>query len=88
MDKAGRILLPACARRRWGWRTGTKFLVLELPDGRIVLDPLDLHQIAKQLDEDLKNIDIDREVKRIKAEIETMMERRHPEIAARLRKRR
>ena len=88
MDKAGRILLPAPMRRRHKWRAGSKFLVLQLPDGTVALDPLNLEQMAKQLGEDLKNVDFDREVRRVKAEIEEMVEARYPEMAARMRKRR
>jgi bifunctional DNA-binding transcriptional regulator/antitoxin component of YhaV-PrlF toxin-antitoxin module len=88
MDGAGRILLPAPMRRRHKWRAGSKFLVVQLSDGTLAIDPLDLEQMAKQLGKDLKNVDFDREVKRIKAEIEAMVRARHPEIAARMRKRR
>jgi bifunctional DNA-binding transcriptional regulator/antitoxin component of YhaV-PrlF toxin-antitoxin module len=88
MDKAGRVMLPAPARRQWKWREGSKFLLLQLPDGRFVLDPLDLEQMAKQLGDDLKDVNFDAEVKRVKAEVQKMMEARHPDVAARLRKKR
>jgi hypothetical protein len=75
-------------RRRHKWRAGTRFLVLQLPDGTVALDPLDLEQMAKQLGKELKNADFDREKKRIEAEIEAMVAARHPELAARMKKRR
>jgi AbrB family looped-hinge helix DNA binding protein len=87
MDRAGRIAVPNDVRRRNRLRAGTKFLVTELPDGRIVLNRLDPRQLASQLQEELKGIDIQAEVERVHREMQDVAAKWYPDTAARLKKR-
>lgn len=88
MDSAGRIAVPNQVRKRKRLTAGSKFLITELPDGRIILSPLDIEQLAKRLQKEMKDIDIDGEVERVQQELEKIAERWYPETAARLKKRR
>ena len=88
MDNAGRIAVPTQVRKRKRLGPGTKFLFTELPDGRFVLNPLDVEQLAKQLRQELKGIDIDSEVERVQRELQEIAEQWYPDLAARLKKRR
>ncbi len=88
MDSAGRIVLPAPARRRRHLQPGSKFLISELPDGRFVLLPLDVEQLAKQIRKEMEGFDVDAAVERVKKEMQALAEERYPELAARMKKRR
>ena len=86
MDRAGRILLPATTRKLMRIRPGSKFLITELEDGRLVLVPLDVEQLAKRIREEMKGFDVDAEVAKVKKEIREMAQRQHPELAKRMKK--
>lgn len=87
MDRAGRILLPATARKEMRLRAGSKLLIAEMEDGRLVLIPLDVQELATRIAEEMKGVDIDAEVAKVKREIRQMAERDYPELAKRMRKR-
>jgi AbrB family looped-hinge helix DNA binding protein len=87
MDRAGRILLPATARKQMGFRPGSKFLIAELEDGRLVLIPLDVEELAKRIRQEMKGVDIDAEVAKVKRDLRKLAEKEYPELAKRLKKR-
>jgi AbrB family looped-hinge helix DNA binding protein len=81
VDSAGRILLPASTRKELRLRPGSKLLVTNLDDGGVALFPLDVEKMVRQIREDLKGIDIDAELAKVRAEINELAKRRYPEIA-------
>ena len=88
MDKAGRVLLPKSARKQMHLQPGSKFIVTEMEDGRLVFIPLDVEHLTKRFREEFKGVDFDAEISRVKKELRVLAEERYPEIAARLKKRR
>lgn len=87
MDRAGRIMLPATARKEMRLRPGSKFLITEMEGGRLVLIPLDVEELARRIREEMKGVDIDAEVAKVRSDIQRMAEKDYPEIAKRTRKR-
>lgn len=68
IDKAGRLIIPASIRKKMAIDDGTKFLVVNL-DNKIILEKLDRKEIAKRLQEELKDVDIDSIAHQIEAEM-------------------
>lgn len=86
MDRAGRILLPATTRKLMRIRPGSKFLITELEDGRLVLVPLDVEELAQRIRKEMKGFDVDAEVAKIKQELREIAQKQYPELARRMKK--
>lgn len=69
IDRTGRIVIPKDMRNAQRIRPGTKFLLVEGRDGRMWLQRLDPDELAKRLHEELKDVDLDPLIKKVKAEI-------------------
>ena len=76
-DRAGRIVIPKETRSAQRIRPGTKFLLVEGRAGRLWLQRLDPDEIAKRLHEELKDVDLDPLIKKVKAEIAEMAAQRY-----------
>ena len=88
MDRAGRILLPATARKELRLRPGSKILLTEMEDGRLVLIPLDVDEIAKRIQKEMKGADIGEELAKVRRDIQELARERYPELARQMKKRR
>ena len=77
IDRAGRIVIPKETRSAQRIRPGTKFLLVEGRAGRLWLQRLDPDEIAKRLHEELKDVDLDPLIKKVKAEIAEMAAQRY-----------
>ena len=88
MDRAGRILLPATARKEMRLRPGSKILLTEMEDGRLVLVPLDVEEIARRIEREMKGANIDAELAKVREDIEELAMRRYPELARSVKRRR
>lgn len=72
IDRAGRIVIPKDTRTAQKIRPGTKFLLVEGGAGTLWLQRLNPEEIAKRLHEELKGIDLDPIIAKVKAEIAEM----------------
>lgn len=69
IDRTGRIVIPKDTRKAQRILPGTKFLLVEGRDGRLWLQRLDPDELAKRLHEELKDVDLDPLIKKVKSEI-------------------
>lgn len=67
VDALGRILLPKGLRDEMHLKAGSRLLAANL-DGKLLLKPMDLKALAKQMHDELKGVDIDTIARNIRAE--------------------
>ncbi|MGI0149006.1 MAG: AbrB/MazE/SpoVT family DNA-binding domain-containing protein [Thermoplasmata archaeon] len=77
IDRTGRIVIPKETRKAQRIQPGTKFLLVEGRDGRLWLQRLDPDELAKRLHEELKDVDLDPLIKKVKAEIAELAGQRY-----------
>jgi AbrB family looped-hinge helix DNA binding protein len=77
IDSAGRIVIPKDTRTAQKIRPGTKFLLVEGEAGTLWLQRLNPEEIAKRLHEELKGIDLDPIIAKVKAEIAEMAAKKY-----------
>ena len=80
-DKAGRIVLPSDIRHKMHITSKTKLLVVDLDD-KIILEKLDQAKIAERLQNELKNVDIDRIVAEVGEEMNEKIKKETKDIFA------
>lgn len=83
LDKAGRIVIPKETRRSRRLRPGTKFLLVEGRDGRIWLQRLDAEELARQIREELKGVDLDPLIAKVEAEAKALAKDKYPSVTRR-----
>ena len=83
IDKAGRIVIPKETRTAQSVRPGTKFLLVEGHGGRMWLQRLDPEELATQILEETRGMDLEPIIAKVKAEIERLAAERYPAIARR-----
>nr|MDO8112628.1 AbrB/MazE/SpoVT family DNA-binding domain-containing protein [Candidatus Sigynarchaeota archaeon] len=82
IDKAGRLIIPARIRKQMNIDASTKFLIVHAGN-KILLEKLDLTDIAQKIEAELKNVDIDKIVSAVKEEMNERIQKDKPEIFAR-----
>lgn len=80
IDKVGRIVLPKEIRERLGIDEKTKLLVAEVKGDTIILKKIDVREMAKQLEADLKDVDLTTLFKKVRDETNEKVRRAYPEI--------
>jgi AbrB family looped-hinge helix DNA binding protein len=80
VDKAGRIVLPKETRGRLGINEKTKLLLAEVKGDTIILKKISVQEMAKQLEVDLKNVDLMSLFKKVRDETNEKVKRAYPEI--------
>jgi len=80
IDRAGRIVIPKETRDAQQIRAGTKFLLVEGEGGRMWLQRLDPKELAERIGAELRGVDLDPIVARVKAEIEALAAREFPAL--------
>ena len=83
IDKAGRIVIPKDTRKAQRIRPGTRFLLVEGRDGKLWLQRLDAKELAEQIQEELKGVDLRPLIAKVKAEIERLAAKRYPSLVRR-----
>jgi len=68
IDKAGRVIIPAEVRKKLGITANTRLFLIDIGD-KIVIEKLERLEIAKRLQEELKNVDIDKIVAETEGEM-------------------
>jgi bifunctional DNA-binding transcriptional regulator/antitoxin component of YhaV-PrlF toxin-antitoxin module len=80
IDKSGRIVLPLDIRKRVGITRDSKLLIVDIAEDKILIKKLNRDEIAKRLKKELKDIDIDRIVGKVKAEINDEIKKEYADI--------
>jgi AbrB family looped-hinge helix DNA binding protein len=80
VDKAGRIVLPKRLRDELGIRERTR-LILMKRDGGLTVMPLDVDEIARRLNDELKEVDVKKIAASVRGEINAKIAREHPELS-------
>ena len=81
VDKSGRIVIPKKLREEIGIKAKTR-LILTKRDGNLTLTPLDVDEIARRLEAELKDIDVEGIAQEIRREINDKIRKQHPELSA------
>ena len=78
IDRAGRIVIPKETRDDQKIQAGTKFLLVEGPGGQMWLQRLDPRELARKISEELRGVDLDPVIARVKADVEKLASREFP----------
>ena len=82
IDKSGRIVIPKSLRDRLGISGKTKFILTERGEGQLLLQQIDIEEIARRLEEEMAGKDVYTIVKVIRKEINEKCKARYPELFA------
>ena len=82
VDKAGRLVIPKSIRDSLGITERSRFILAEGENGRLLLQKVDLDEIADRLQRDLKKKNIDAIVKRVRKEINDKVKRKYKKVLA------
>ncbi len=80
IDKAGRLVIPKSIRDSLGIKDGTKFIVTEGKNGRLLLQKLNIDEIVAKLESEMDKKDIDTVVKKIRKEVNDKVKRRYKDL--------
>src|SRR3989304_5756415 len=83
IDKAGRIVIPKETRMAQRVRPGTKFLLVEGRGGRMWLQRLDPEELAAQIREETRGVDLEPIIAKVEREIERLAVKGYPALARR-----
>jgi len=81
-DKSGRIVIPKRLREELGIREKTRFILTSRGGGRLLLQKIDVEEIARRLEEELAGRDIDAIVEAIRKEINDKIKARYSDLSA------
>jgi len=82
-DESGRIVIPKEIRRELGISDKTKFIIRKEGNGRITLTKIDVEEMARHLEEELKGKDIDTIAEQIRREINEKAKKRYASLSPR-----
>jgi len=79
VDRAGRIVLPKRLRDELGIRERTRLMLTRRGD-KLVMMRLDVDEIARRLEEELKGVEVEEIAASVRKEINAKIAREHPEL--------
>ena len=80
MDSSGRIVIPKNVRQGLKAKGGTKFILANKGEGQLLLQKLDVDEIARRLEDELAGRDVDAIVKSVRKEINRKIKARYPDL--------
>ena len=75
-----RVVLPKETRKRLGIDEKTKLLIAEVKGDTIILKKIDVEKMARQLEADLKDVDLTALFRKVRDETNEKVKRACPEI--------
>lgn len=81
-DKSGRIVIPKSLRTELDIGEKTRFILTKRGEGQLLLQKIDVEEIARRLEEELTGRDIDTIVEAIRKEINEKVKARYPDLSA------
>jgi AbrB family looped-hinge helix DNA binding protein len=79
-DASGRIVIPKTVRQALGIKGRTRFLLVERAEGQLVLQKLEVDEIARRLERELAGKDIDAIVRKVREEVNKKIKTRYPDL--------
>ena len=80
MDTSGRIVIPKNIRQDLGVKGRTKFILVNRGEGQLLLQKLDVGEIAVRLEAELSGRDVDAIVKTARKEIARKIRTKYPDL--------
>ena len=80
IDKSGRLVIPKRLRKELGIKEKTKFILAKKGEGQILLQKLDVDEIAEKLEKELSGKDIDAIVRELRKEINEKVRIKYPDL--------
>ena len=80
VDKSGRIVIPKKLRKELAIREKTKFILAKRGQGQILLQKLNVEEIAERLEKELAGKDIDVIVRDLRKEINEKVRAKYPDL--------
>ena len=81
-DKSGRIVIPKSLREELDIREKTRFILTKRGEGQLLLQKIDVEEIARRLEEELAGKDIDAIVEAIRKEINEKIKVDYPHLSS------
>jgi AbrB family looped-hinge helix DNA binding protein len=81
-DASGRIVIPKSIRLQLHIKERTKFLLTKSGEGQLLLQKLDVDEIARRLEAELAGKDIDSILKRVREEVNRKIKAQYPDLSA------
>ncbi len=81
-DASGRIVIPKNIRKELDIKERTKLLLTTTAEGLLLLQKLDVDEIARKLESELAGKDIDTLVKSVRQEVNRRIKRQYPDLLA------
>lgn len=82
VDKSGRIVIPKKLRKDLGIGEKTKFILAKKGKGQLLLQKLDVEDIAERLEKELAGKDIDAIAAELRKEINERIRTKYPDLLA------
>ena len=79
-DRSGRIVIPKNLRLELGIKEKTKFILTRRGHGQLLLQKLDVEEIARKLEEELAGKDVDSIVHTVRKEIDEKIRAKYPDL--------
>ncbi|MCX6660098.1 MAG: AbrB/MazE/SpoVT family DNA-binding domain-containing protein [Candidatus Bathyarchaeota archaeon] len=79
-DRSGRIVIPKSLRLELGIKKDTTFILTKMSHGQLLLQKLDVDEIARKLEEELAGKDIDAIVQTVRKEIHEKIRANYPDL--------
>lgn len=80
MDVSGRIVIPKNVRQELKIKGGTKFILASRGEGQLLLQKLDVNEIARKLEDELAGRDVDGIVRSVRKEINRKIRAHYPDL--------
>lgn len=80
-DRSGRIVIPKSLRDEMHIGENSKFILTKRGEGRLVLQKIDVEEIARRLEKELAGKDVDAIVETIRKEINEKAKVRYPHLS-------
>jgi len=81
-DASGRIVIPKSIRQELRIKERTKFLLTKRGEGQLLLQKLDVDELARRLETELAGRDIDTILKTVREEVNKKINVQYPDLLA------
>ena len=81
-DASGRIVIPKSIRQELRIKERTKFLLTKRGEGQLLLQKLDVDELARRLETELAGRDIDTILKTVREEVNRKINVQYPDLVA------
>ncbi|MCL7410856.1 MAG: hypothetical protein M8350_03475 [Methanosarcinaceae archaeon] len=80
IDKSGRIVIPGAMRKKLKLNKCSKLLIADVENDILIIKKINTDELANQLENDFKNIDIDSVVGKVRSDVKEKIREKHPSV--------